>query len=178
MVDVSDGMAALAIHTAAMNAYTVHPRLTYKTVSAVAGPLVVMDKVKVRDSRSNGATTPFGGVGDGGGMTLLAQGAIYSEIVNIRLGDGTERRGQVLEVDGDRAVVQVRRRGSERASNIWSVRRSVAISRESVPSHNTFLRCMLQPVRARSAAVGGNTCSFAPEARASRICLIVFFTGV
>lgn len=31
----------------------------------------------------------------------------YAEIVNIRLGDGSSRRGQVLEVDGDRAVVQV-----------------------------------------------------------------------
>jgi hypothetical protein len=37
-----------------------------------------------------------------------AQNAIYSEIVNLRLGDGTMRRGQVLEVDGDRAVVQAR----------------------------------------------------------------------
>lgn len=31
----------------------------------------------------------------------------YAEIVTIRLGDGSTRRGQVLEVDGDRAVVQV-----------------------------------------------------------------------
>jgi V-type H+-transporting ATPase subunit B len=31
----------------------------------------------------------------------------YAEIVEIRLGDGTLRRGQVLEVDGTRAVVQV-----------------------------------------------------------------------
>eukprot|EP00983_Pelagomonas_calceolata_P067444 1149479-Pelagomonas_calceolata.AAC.4 len=31
----------------------------------------------------------------------------YAEIVNIKLGDGTLRRGQVLEVDGNRAVVQV-----------------------------------------------------------------------
>lgn len=31
----------------------------------------------------------------------------YAEIVNIRLGDGSARRGQVLEVDGNRAVVQV-----------------------------------------------------------------------
>ena len=37
-----------------------------------------------------------------------SQGAIYSEIVNLRLGDGSLRRGQVLEVDGDRAVVQAR----------------------------------------------------------------------
>lgn len=35
------------------------------------------------------------------------QGPKYQEIVNIRLGDGTTRRGQVLEVDGEKAVVQV-----------------------------------------------------------------------
>lgn len=32
---------------------------------------------------------------------------MYAEIVEVRLGDGTIRRGQVLEVDGNRAVVQV-----------------------------------------------------------------------
>jgi len=32
---------------------------------------------------------------------------MYAEIVNVKLPDGTSRRGQVLEVDGDRAVVQV-----------------------------------------------------------------------
>lgn len=37
----------------------------------------------------------------------MFQGPTYQEIVNIRLGDGTTRRGQVLEVDGERAVVQV-----------------------------------------------------------------------
>lgn len=37
----------------------------------------------------------------------LFQGPKYQEIVNIRLGDGTTRRGQVLEVDGEKAVVQV-----------------------------------------------------------------------
>jgi V-type H+-transporting ATPase subunit B len=31
----------------------------------------------------------------------------YSEIVNITLGDGSTRRGQVLEVSGSKAVVQV-----------------------------------------------------------------------
>ena len=31
----------------------------------------------------------------------------FSEIVNITLGSGEKRRGQVLEVDGDKAVVQV-----------------------------------------------------------------------
>ncbi|GJY56186.1 V-type proton ATPase subunit B2 [Tanacetum coccineum] len=54
--------------------------MEYRTVSGVAGPLVILDKVK---------------------------GPKYQEIVNIRLGDGSIRRGQVLEVDGERAVVQV-----------------------------------------------------------------------
>lgn len=40
-------------------------------------------------------------------MFWIWQGPKYQEIVNLRLGDGTRRRGQVLEVDGDRAVVQV-----------------------------------------------------------------------
>lgn len=35
------------------------------------------------------------------------QGPKFQEIVNIRLGDGTTRRGQILEVDGEKAVVQV-----------------------------------------------------------------------
>ncbi|VVA95444.1 unnamed protein product [Arabis nemorensis] len=34
-------------------------------------------------------------------------GPKYQEIVHIRLGDGSTRRGQVLEVDGEKAVVQV-----------------------------------------------------------------------
>lgn len=31
----------------------------------------------------------------------------YAEIVNVRLGDGQMRKGQVLEICGKRAVVQV-----------------------------------------------------------------------
>ncbi|XP_058113986.1 V-type proton ATPase subunit B2 isoform X2 [Magnolia sinica] len=54
--------------------------MEYRTVSGVAGPLVILEKVK---------------------------GPKYQEIVNIRLGDGTTRRGQVLEVDGEKAIVQV-----------------------------------------------------------------------
>ncbi|XVE58845.1 hypothetical protein DITRI_Ditri04bG0201900 [Diplodiscus trichospermus] len=54
--------------------------MEYRTVSGVAGPLVILDKVK---------------------------GPKYQEIVNICLGDGTTRRGQVLEVDGEKAVIQV-----------------------------------------------------------------------
>ena len=49
-------------------------------MGGVAGPLVVVNTVKKPK---------------------------YAEIVNLRLGDGSLRRGQVLEVDGDRAVVQV-----------------------------------------------------------------------
>ncbi|KAK4337864.1 hypothetical protein RND71_042351 [Anisodus tanguticus] len=59
---------------------TLEVGMEYRTVSGVAGPLVILDKVK---------------------------GPKYQEIVNIRLGDGTTRRGQVLEVDGEKAVVQV-----------------------------------------------------------------------
>ncbi|GMN38216.1 hypothetical protein TIFTF001_007442 [Ficus carica] len=59
---------------------TLEVGIEYRTVSGVAGPLVILEKVK---------------------------GPKYQEIVNIRLGDGTARRGQVLEVDGEKAVVQV-----------------------------------------------------------------------
>lgn len=37
----------------------------------------------------------------------MTQKPKYAEIVNLKLGDGTSRRGQVLEVDGNKAVVQV-----------------------------------------------------------------------
>jgi len=53
----------------------------YQTVSGVNGPLVILEKVKF---------------------------AKYGEIVSLNLADGTQRSGQVLEVSGDKAVVQVR----------------------------------------------------------------------
>jgi V-type H+-transporting ATPase subunit B len=46
----------------------------------VEGPLVVLDNVKFPK---------------------------YAEIVNVRLGDGSMRKGQVLEIAGKRAVVQI-----------------------------------------------------------------------
>jgi len=52
----------------------------YRTIGGVSGPLVVVELVKHPK---------------------------YAEIVNLRLGDGSQRRGQVLEIDGNRAVVQV-----------------------------------------------------------------------
>eukprot|EP01080_Neovahlkampfia_damariscottae_P012038 gene12039-5435_t len=60
--------------------YILKPRLDYRTVIGVNGPLVILDNVKFPR---------------------------YAEIVNLTLGDGTKRRGQVLEVAGKRAVVQV-----------------------------------------------------------------------
>ena len=52
----------------------------YKTVVGVNGPLVILDNVKFPK---------------------------YAEIVNLTLPDGTQRSGQVLEVSGNKAVVQV-----------------------------------------------------------------------
>jgi len=60
--------------------YICEPRIEYRTVGGVSGPLVVVELVKRPK---------------------------FAEIVNLRLGNGTSRRGQVLEVDGNRAVVQV-----------------------------------------------------------------------
>ena len=61
-------------------AETPEPRLEYRTINAVNGPLVILEKVR---------------------------SPCYAEIVNLRLADGSTRRGQVLEVDGSKAVVQV-----------------------------------------------------------------------
>lgn len=60
--------------------FSAKPKLTYNTVNAINGPLVILDKVKYPQ---------------------------FSEIVQLTLPDGSERTGQVLEVKGDRAVVQV-----------------------------------------------------------------------
>jgi len=52
----------------------------------------------------------YRGVKSISGPLLLVEGvtgAKYQELVEIRLGDGQVRRGQVLEADGDRALVQV-----------------------------------------------------------------------
>ena len=52
----------------------------YKTISGVNGPLVILDNVKLPK---------------------------FAEIVNLTLGNGEKRRGQVLEICGTKAVVQV-----------------------------------------------------------------------
>ncbi|AAS51540.1 ADL380Wp [Eremothecium gossypii ATCC 10895] len=56
------------------------PRISYNTVAGVNGPLVILERVKYPQ---------------------------YNEIVNLTLPDGSIRQGQVLEVRGDRAIVQV-----------------------------------------------------------------------
>merc|ERR1712137_613599 len=60
--------------------YHVQPRLDYRTVTAVNGPLVILDNVRLPR---------------------------YAEIVVLTLSDGSMRKGQVLEVSGSKAVVQV-----------------------------------------------------------------------
>jgi len=60
--------------------YVVAPRIDYHTIDSVKGPLIILERVKNPQ---------------------------FSEIVNITLSSGEKRRGQVLEVDGDKAVVQV-----------------------------------------------------------------------
>ncbi|KAL1917654.1 uncharacterized protein VTP21DRAFT_4047 [Calcarisporiella thermophila] len=72
---------ALAINAAAVTRdYIADPRIDYRTVSGVNGPLVILDNVKF---------------------------AQFNEIVELTLGDGTKRAGQVLEVQGKKAIVQV-----------------------------------------------------------------------
>lgn len=60
--------------------YSIAPIVDYRTVADVEGPLVILDSVKFPK---------------------------YAEIVNVYLGDGTMRKGQVLEIAGKRAVVQI-----------------------------------------------------------------------
>ena len=65
---------------ALQDSFTVKPHLDYRTVGGVKGPLVILDKVK--DPK-------------------------FAEIVKITLPDGSVRKGQVLEIDGDKAIIQV-----------------------------------------------------------------------
>jgi V-type H+-transporting ATPase subunit B len=73
--------SANAVHASAVvRDYISQPRITYKTVTGVNGPLVILDNVKFPK---------------------------YAEIVSLTLPDGSVRSGQVLEVSGSKAVVQV-----------------------------------------------------------------------
>ncbi|KAH8078315.1 putative vacuolar ATP synthase [Filobasidium floriforme] len=77
---ISDGELFGINAAAAQQKYGVKPKLDYQTVSAVNGPLVVLDNVKFPS---------------------------YNEIVQLTLPDGSVRGGQVLEVSGTKAIVQV-----------------------------------------------------------------------
>lgn len=66
--------------SAASRDYNIAPRVDYRTVVKVDGPLVILDNVKLPK---------------------------YAEIVNVCLRDGSVRKGQVLEISGKRAVVQI-----------------------------------------------------------------------
>ncbi|KJH42266.1 V-type ATPase, B subunit [Dictyocaulus viviparus] len=66
--------------TATIRNYNTQPRLVYKTVTGVNGPLVILNDVKFPQ---------------------------FSEIVRITLPDGSKRSGQVLEITRNKAVVQV-----------------------------------------------------------------------
>ena len=63
---------------AAVRDYNITPRVDYRTVIKVDGPLVILDNVKFPK---------------------------YAEIVNVCLADGSMRKGQVLEICGKKAVV-------------------------------------------------------------------------
>ena len=65
---------------AAARDYRLNPTVDYSTVSAVKGPLVILDNVKLPK---------------------------YAEIVNLVLKNGEKRTGQVLEINGRQAVVQI-----------------------------------------------------------------------
>lgn len=81
MPDPKSAVAASKEHALAVTRdYVSQPRLVYKTVCGVNGPLVILDDVKF---------------------------PMYAEIVQLVLADGTARTGQVLEVSGSKAVVQV-----------------------------------------------------------------------
>jgi V-type H+-transporting ATPase subunit B len=77
---MADVRAARINALAASRDYMVDPIIDYRTVIGVEGPLVILENVKFPK---------------------------YAEIVNVHLGDGTMRRGQVLEISGKRAVVQI-----------------------------------------------------------------------
>eukprot|EP01029_Cantina_marsupialis_P002058 TRINITY_DN11872_c0_g1_i1.p1 TRINITY_DN11872_c0_g1~~TRINITY_DN11872_c0_g1_i1.p1 ORF type:complete len:537 (+),score=216.99 TRINITY_DN11872_c0_g1_i1:48-1658(+) len=76
---VDPAMAAINA-AAAVKDYNTAARVDYRTIAGVNGPLVILDNVKFPR---------------------------YGEIVELTLGNGERRNGQVLEIAGNRAIVQV-----------------------------------------------------------------------
>lgn len=99
------------------------PTTDYSTVVGVRGPLVILDNVKVNRTPTDPfaplyarmhtppALPPLGLVSLPWFAVRLSvvsfQIPKFAEIVNITLGNGTKRQGQVLEINGKQAVVQV-----------------------------------------------------------------------
>ncbi len=77
---MSKAEAAFINASAAVRDYELEPRVEYKTISAVQGPLVILENVKK---------------------------PMFAEIVEVTLPNGEKRSGQVLEVQGSKAVVQI-----------------------------------------------------------------------
>ncbi|KAK2198390.1 bifunctional ATPase [Babesia duncani] len=77
---ISNSQASQVMARAAVADFTAAPNLRYRTIGGVKGPLVILENVRC---------------------------PMYAEIVNVNLGDGTSRQGQILEVKGNTAVVQV-----------------------------------------------------------------------
>jgi len=79
--ELTEAEEAYRLHSTAMNPdYRLQPTIDYSTVSAVKGPLVILDNVKLPK---------------------------YAEIVNLTLKNGEKRTGQVLEISGKQAIVQI-----------------------------------------------------------------------
>ena len=104
---------------AATRDYTLKPRLEYRTVAGVNGPLVILEVRRRPCAQYFWAPVQksglrFGHSGCGRRPPDCCACRVqnvrrprFAEIVNLTLGDGTQRSGQVLEVAGSKAVVQV-----------------------------------------------------------------------
>ena len=123
--------------------YALKPRLEYRTVAGVNGPLVILE-VRRRPCIKNCGRLKkrpppccvwtffvrHAGIAATDLLTVCAyrvqnvRRPRFAEIVNLTLGDGTQRSGQVLEVAGSKAVVQV----FEGTSGIDNTKTSVEFS--------------------------------------------------
>lgn len=72
--------AAFLNASAATRDYYVDPKIEYRTITGVQGPLVILENIK---------------------------NPKFAEIVEVAMADGEYRSGQVLEVSGNKAVVQI-----------------------------------------------------------------------
>ena len=107
--------------SAATRDYILKPRLEYRTVQGVNGPLVILEvRCSHPETRRLPICTPLALVAGPlrcrfAPAQLIAslvraqnvRAPRFAEIVNLTLGDGSHRSGQVLEVAGSKAVVQV-----------------------------------------------------------------------